>query len=101
MLSGLFSWCAGELRQVCEAGRVGARGAFNQQSAFRFGQYVYVTGGDGHTDVTTLIHSDPGLEHAQLTVHAAEAGRYLGLTKTPWRQLIGLQSSSVNTTAIS
>jgi alpha-mannosidase len=66
----------------------------DESSPYRFGQYLYVTGGDGDT---RMIHSDPGLPLAKLAIHAARNGKYLGATKTPWGDSIVLESSDVNT----
>ncbi|HET8638504.1 MAG TPA: polysaccharide lyase family protein, partial [Acidobacteriaceae bacterium] len=66
----------------------------NESSPYRFGQYLYVTGGDGDT---RIIHSDPGLPVPKLTIHAAHDGKYLRTTKTPWGDSIVLESSDVNT----
>ncbi|HSU31237.1 MAG TPA: polysaccharide lyase family protein [Bryobacteraceae bacterium] len=63
-------------------------------SPYKFGQYLYVTGGDGDTQ---MINPFPALAPGVLTVHPAEHGKYLGVEKTPWGQSIRLTSSSVNT----
>lgn len=66
----------------------------DEKSPYRFGQYLYVTGGDGET---RMIHSDPGLPLAKLAIHTARSGKYIGTTKTPWGDSILLQSKDVNT----
>ncbi|HSU33225.1 MAG TPA: polysaccharide lyase family protein [Bryobacteraceae bacterium] len=63
-------------------------------SPYKFGQYLYVTGGDGDTQ---MINPFPALAPGVLTVHPAENGKYLGTEKMPWGQSIRLTSSSVNT----
>lgn len=65
-------------------------------SPYRFGQYLYVTGGGG----TRMVHSFRDLPIAQLTVHPADKGEYRGTRKTPWGQVIELRSSDVNTPEI-
>ena len=64
------------------------------KSSYKFGQYLYVTGGDG---ATRIIESDPSYPVPDLTVHPAANGTYLGTKKTPWGQSIRLQSSAPNT----
>lgn len=66
-------------------------------SPYKFAQYLYVTGGDGDTQI---ISPYPALPPAQLSVHAASSGKYLGVEKMPWGQSIRLTSSSVNTPLI-
>lgn len=66
-------------------------------SPYRFGQYLYVTGGG---DNSQIIWPNLGLPPADLQVHPAEKGEYLGTNKTPWGYAIHLQSSSLNTPSI-
>jgi alpha-mannosidase len=70
-------------------------------SPYRFGQYLYVTGGDPKGDgQTRMIHPNTSLPVADLTVHPAAKGEYLGARKTPWGYSIKLRSSDVNTPEI-
>ena len=70
-------------------------------SPYRFGQYLYVTGGDPkHNGQTQMIHAFPTLPVPQLTIHPANRGEYFGATKTPWGYSIKLRSSDVNTPAV-
>lgn len=70
-------------------------------SPYRFGQYLYVTGGDPKGDgQTQMIHPINTLPPAELTVHPAAKGEYLGAQKTPWGYSIKLRSSDVNTPEI-
>jgi alpha-mannosidase len=70
-------------------------------SPYRFGQYLYVTGGDPKGDgLTRIIHPFQALPIAELTIHPATDGNYLGTEKTPWGHSIRLRSSDVNTPAI-
>ena len=70
-------------------------------SPYKFGQYLYVTGGDPNGDgLTRMIHPFQALPIAELTVHPATKGEYLGAEKTPWGHSIKLRSSDVNTPAI-
>lgn len=67
-------------------------------SPYRFGQYLYVTGGNpNHNDLTRMIHPFASLPVAELTIHPAVKGEYLGAEKTPWGYSIKLRSSDVNT----
>jgi alpha-mannosidase len=66
-------------------------------SPYKFGQYFYVTGGDGDTQ---MINPFPALPPGQLTAHAARGGKCLGVEKMPWGQSIRLTSSSTNTPRI-
>lgn len=68
----------------------------DKASPYRFGQYLYVTGGGQ----TQMIHPDKSLPIAQLVVHPATKGEYLGAQKTAWGYSIKLRSSDVNTPAI-
>lgn len=70
-------------------------------SPYRFGQYLYVTGGDPHGDgMNQMIHAYAEFPKAELTVHPASDGQYLGAEKTPWGYKIRLRSADVNTPAI-
>lgn len=70
----------------------------DQKSPYLFGQYLYVTGGDGK--LTTVIHPDPSLPKPELTVHPSASGQYLGVKRTPWGHSIRLKSSDVNTRSV-
>ena len=70
-------------------------------SLYRFGQYLYVTGGDPRGDgQTQMIHPYKTLPVAELTIHPAADGQYLGSQRTPWGYSIKLRSSDVNTPGI-
>jgi alpha-mannosidase len=66
-------------------------------SPYKFGQYVYVTGGDGDTQ---MVNPFPALPPGELTVHLSSGGRVLGVERLSWGQSIRLRSSSVNTPEI-
>jgi alpha-mannosidase len=71
-------------------------------SPYKFGQYLYVTGGDPKGDgLTRMIHPFQALPVADLTIHSATAGLYLGTEKTAWGDSIKLRSSDVNTPEVS
>lgn len=63
-------------------------------SPYKFGQYLYFTGGN---DFTSMVHPYPSYPTVQLGIHPAANGEYLGATKTPWGYRIRLRSSDVNT----
>jgi alpha-mannosidase len=69
----------------------------DRNSPYKFGQYLHVTGGDGKT---RIINPFKALPLAQLTVHPAENGEYLGAQKTSWGYSIRTRSSDLNTPAI-
>jgi alpha-mannosidase len=69
----------------------------NVRSPYKFGQYLYVTGGDGDTQ---MINPFPGLPPGELAVHPSSQGKLLGVEELPWGQSIRLGSSSVNTPEI-
>jgi alpha-mannosidase len=75
---------------------------------YKFGQYVYVTGGDRNTAAgtwqtvlayggTKIIKSFLTLPNAELSVHAASNGKFLRTDHQPWGSSILLTSSTVNT----
>jgi len=66
-------------------------------SPYKFGQYLYVTGGDGNTQIMRPIKTWP---LAELTVHPASQGELLGVSRTPFGQSIRLRSKATNTPEI-
>ncbi len=66
-------------------------------SPYKFGQYLYVTGGDGDTQ---MVNPFPALPPGELTVHSSSNGKLLGVQHLPWGESILLSSSIVNTPAI-
>ncbi|MFZ0594081.1 MAG: polysaccharide lyase family protein [Bryobacteraceae bacterium] len=69
----------------------------DSNSPYKFGQYLYVTGGDGDTQ---MINPFPALPPGRLTVHPSVHGKLLGVERFPWGQSIQTTSSDVNTPAI-
>jgi alpha-mannosidase len=67
------------------------------QSPYKFGEYVYVTGGDGDTQ---MINPFPALAPGDLTVHHASKGQLVGVERLAWGQSIRLTSSNINTPKI-
>jgi hypothetical protein len=62
-------------------------------SPYKFGQYLYVTGGDGNTK---LINPFLTLPPGHLEEHPASHGKYLGVEHLPWGDSLRLISSGVN-----
>ena len=68
------------------------------KSTFKFDQYLYVSGGgQGQTQIVYLQKSLPV---AQLTIHPATDGHVTRLTKTPYGQILSVESKDVHTPAI-
>ncbi len=63
-------------------------------SPYKFGEYLYVTGGDG---VTQMMHPFPALPPGRLTINNAANGKLLGVEQTSWGKSIRLASTNVNT----
>jgi hypothetical protein len=70
----------------------------NQQSPYRFGQYLYVTGGDKTPN--TLIQYSKITPHADLIIHGAHDGQIVSVAHTPYGAVAHLRSSTVNTPSI-
>jgi alpha-mannosidase len=69
----------------------------NTASPYKFGQYLYVTGGDGRT---RMIHPDMTLAPARLVIHAAAGGRIAGVHKPAWGRSAVLESQALHTPRI-
>jgi alpha-mannosidase len=69
----------------------------DSNSRYKFGQYLYVTGGDGDTQ---MINPFPTLPPGHLTIHPSFHGRLQGIAQLAWGQSIRTISSDVNTPAI-
>jgi len=70
----------------------------NQQSAYRFGQYLYVSGGDQRPN-TLLQYRTVRLE-PKLQVDAARNGHLISVTRTPYGWVARMTSSDTNTPSI-
>jgi alpha-mannosidase len=68
-------------------------------SPYKFGQYLYVTGGDSYPE-NSLYRFGAGLKPPALTVHAASSGKLISATKTPIGIVATLSSSAPNTPSI-
>ncbi len=73
------------------------RNIVDAASPYKFGQYLYVTGGDGDTQ---MINPFPALAPGKLTIHPAAHGKLLGVEQMAWGHSVRLTSSSLNTPEI-
>ena len=69
----------------------------DSRSPYKFNQYVYVTGGEGETQIFRPIESWP---KASLAIHYSSEGRMVSLRKVPFGHSIRLRSSATNTPVI-
>ena len=67
-------------------------------SPYKFDQYLYVSGG-GPGD-TQIVYMKKSLPLGKLTIDPSEHGRVVGLRKTPYGQVLTLQSSGLHTPSI-
>jgi hypothetical protein len=70
----------------------------DQQSPHRFGQYLYVTGGDKTPNSIlqySRVYPKPDLE-----IHPAHEGRLVSTTHTPWGWVARLESTDTNTPVV-
>jgi hypothetical protein len=66
----------------------------DSKSPYKFGEYLYVTGGDGDTQ---MINPFPALPPGQLTVHDSTGGKILSVVHMPWGDAIRTASTNLNT----
>jgi alpha-mannosidase len=66
-------------------------------SPYRFNQYLYVSGGDGETQ---LVYLRKSLPIANLTVSASSGGRVTGLRKTSYGEILAYQTSGLHAPSI-
>jgi alpha-mannosidase len=69
----------------------------DRTSPFKFDQYVYVSGGQGRTQIVYLQKSLPP---ANLAIHSSTGGRVVGLRRTPYGQVLTVESQDVHTPSI-
>jgi hypothetical protein len=67
----------------------------DQNSPYRFGQYLYVTGGD--KEPNSILQYRVVSPKPELQIHAAERGRLLSIERTPYGWRARLESSAENT----
>jgi hypothetical protein len=70
----------------------------SQQGPYRFGQYLYVTGGDNSPN--TILRYGPMNPQPALEIHAAHGGKIVSVTQTPFGQVAHLESQAVNAPSI-
>jgi hypothetical protein len=70
----------------------------SQDSPYRFGEYLYVTGGDKVPN--TILHYDRVSPKPELAVHPAEKGKIVSVERTPSGQVAHLESTAFNTPSI-
>ena len=70
----------------------------SQESGYRFGEYLYVTGGDKIPN--TILHFDLISPKPTLEVHAAGKGKILSVVQTPSGQVAHMESQDLNTPSI-
>jgi hypothetical protein len=70
----------------------------NESSPYRFGQYLYVTGGDKAPNSILQYRVISPLP--KLQIHGAENGRLVSVEQTPWGWRAVMESSDVNTPEI-
>jgi alpha-mannosidase len=71
----------------------------DSSSPYKFGQYLYVTGGDSYPE-NSLYRFGAGLKPPALSVHASSSGTLLSTKKTPLGIVATLGSSALNTPSI-
>jgi alpha-mannosidase len=70
----------------------------DQQSPYRFAQYLYVTGGDKAPN--TILQYSRVYPKADLQVHAASDGHLVSVTRTPYGWVARMTSDDINTPSI-
>jgi hypothetical protein len=70
----------------------------SQESPYRFGEYLYVTGGDKSPN-TILVYSH-ALPKPQLEIHPAHGGRIVSIAHTPDGMVAHMESEDLNTPSI-
>ena len=65
-------------------------------SPYRFGSYVYVTGGDSYPN-NSLYRYGAALNPPSLVVHPATQGKVVSIHKVPYGTVVVMEASSVNT----
>jgi alpha-mannosidase len=76
-----------------------SRELVDQKSSHKFGEYLYVTGGDDVPN-NSLYRFGAGLNPPKLTVHPAESGKIVDVREMPYGTVATLESEAVNTPRI-
>lgn len=70
----------------------------NGNSPYRFGQYLYVTGGDHAPN--TILHYSQVYPKPKLEVNPAQGGKMVSVSRTPYGWVTRMRSKDVNTPVI-
>jgi len=70
----------------------------SQESSYRFGEYLYVTGGDKAPN--TILHYSHVYPKPELEVHPSHHGRIVSVTRTPSGVVARMESEDLNTPSI-
>ncbi len=70
----------------------------SQDSSYRFGEYLYVTGGDKSSN--TILHYSQVNPKPALEVHPSHHGRIVSITRTPSGAVARMESEDLNTPSI-
>ena len=70
----------------------------NQQSPYKFGQYLYVTGGD--KEPNTILKYSHVYPKPDLEIHSAHEGHLVSITRTPYGWVARMESTDTNTPTI-
>jgi hypothetical protein len=70
----------------------------SQDSSYRFGEYLYVTGGDKSPN--TILHYSHVYPKPELEVHPSHHGRIVSVTRTPSGVVARMESEDTNTPSI-
>ncbi|HEY3929088.1 MAG TPA: polysaccharide lyase family protein [Candidatus Koribacter sp.] len=71
----------------------------DQHSPYKFGSYIYVTGGDDYPN-NSLYRFGAGLHPPTLTPHPSQSGKLVSATRTPLGVRIVLHATDINTPSI-
>ena len=67
----------------------------DQGSPYKFGQYLYVTGGD--KEPNSLLQYRPVSPKADLQIHGSQDGKLVSVTRTPYGWVARMESTDTNT----
>lgn len=87
---------SGSIRSIFDKGL--GKELVNTESPWRFGQYLYVSGGD--QEPNSILQYRAVSPKPELHPHPAENGQLISVERTPWGWRAELRSSAVNTPEI-
>lgn len=70
----------------------------NEDSPYRFGQYLYVSGGNKYPN--TILQYGPAYPKPNLTIHPARDGALISISRTPYGWVAKMRSRDMNTPSI-